>query len=310
LAVISGDVAKAAQPALSTFDIQEHGRSAFSWIAWRQFWKGTGTMLHEIATSDKRDRQELALTRLPGVAVIIPACNEEASLPRVLGDLPAVDRVIVADNGSTDATASIARRHGAQVVYEGRRGYGQACLAALAHIEREIQSGHMSAPNVVVFLDADYSDHPERMPELVEPILHDKADFVLGSRLAGRRQAGAMPPQSVWGNRLACLLMRLLWGARYTDLGPFRAIRYEALHMLRMEDRTFGWTVEMQIKALAAGLRILEVPLPYRRRIGTSKISGTLKGSLQASAKILLTIGKYGWQCRRRVLQQQRPEMR
>jgi hypothetical protein len=147
----------------------------------------------------------------------------------------------------------------------------------------------------VVFLDADYSDHPELLPQLVEPILQDQADLVLGSRLAGRREPGAMPPQSVFGNHLACFLMRWLFGAKYTDLGPFRAIGYPALCKLEMADRNFGWTIEMQIKAVRAGLRIREVPVPYRRRVGHSKISGTVAGSVRAGGKILWTIARYGW---------------
>lgn len=234
---------------------------------------------------------------LEDVWVVIPARNEEASLPWVLGDLPPVGRVIVADNGSTDTTANIARVRGANVVGEERRGYGSACLAGLAEIRRRVQAGEQP-PRVVVFLDADYSDHPDQLPLLVEPILRGEADFVLGSRLLGERELGAMPPQSVYGNKLACWLMRMLWRARYTDLGPFRAIGYPALLVLDMRDRNFGWTVEMQIKATVAGLRTLEIPVPYRRRIGQSKISGTISGTIKAGVKILYTIAKYGWQTR------------
>jgi glycosyltransferase involved in cell wall biosynthesis len=230
---------------------------------------------------------------LDQITVIIPALNEAPSLPRVLGDLPAVGQVIVVDNGSTDDTASIARQHGATVVAEPQRGYGAACLRGLAAI-RELVAQGRSEPAIVVYLDGDYSDHPDRLPQLVEPIFTDVADFVLGSRLAGQREPGAMPPQSVWGNRLACFLMRILFGGRYTDLGPFRAIRYDRLCALGMVDRNFGWTIEMQIKAVRAGLRIQEVPVPYRRRVGQSKISGTVSGTLRAGAKILYTIAKYG----------------
>jgi hypothetical protein len=201
--------------------------------------------------------------------------------------------VIVVDNGSTDDTAAIARQHGATVVHEPQRGYGAACLRGLAAI-RELANQGRPEPAIVVFLDGDYSDHPDQLPHLVEPIFNDVADFVLGSRLAGQREPGAMPPQSVWGNRLACFLMRTLFGARFTDLGPFRAIRYDQLCALGMVDRNFGWTIEMQIKAVRAGLRIQEVPVPYRRRVGQSKISGTVSGTLRAGAKILYTIAKYG----------------
>ncbi len=179
------------------------------------------------------------------------------------------------------------------VVSEPRRGYGSACLAGLAELAQQIEAGRPS-PRVVVFIDADYSDHPDQLPELVEPILSDQADFVLGSRMLGEREPGAMPPQSRYGNRLACGLMRLLLGAHYTDLGPFRAISYPHLCQLKMVDTNFGWTVEMQIKAVKAGLRTLEVPVRYRCRIGKSKISGTLRGTISAGTKILYTIAKYG----------------
>lgn len=225
--------------------------------------------------------------------VVIPALNEEASIALVLNDLPAVGRVIVADNGSTDATATIAAGNGAHVVHESQRGYGAACLRGLAELHDAVAAG-APTPRVVAFVDADYSDHPDLLPRLVEPILTGQAEFVLGSRLLGQREPGAMSPQSIWGNRLACFLMRLLWNASYTDLGPFRAIEYHALCDLDMRDRNFGWTVEMQIKAARAGLRTLEIPVPYRRRIGASKISGTIMGTLKAGTKILYTIARHG----------------
>ena len=236
---------------------------------------------------------ESAAVGLADVTVVIPAYNEEASLPLVLRDLPEVGRVIVVNNASTDATAAVAFARGAMVVHQQRRGYGAACLRGLAAI-RELVAACEKPPRVVVFLDADYSDHPELLPELVKPIRTGEVDFVLGSRLLGEREPGAMPPQSIYGNRLACLLMRMLFGVRYTDLGPFRAIDYRALCKLGMADRTFGWTVEMQIKAAQAGLRMVEVPVPYRRRTGESKISGTLSGTIKAGTKILYTIAKYG----------------
>ena len=226
------------------------------------------------------------------VTVLIPAFNEEASLPRVLADLPPVGQVIVTNNASTDHTSEVAARGGATVVDEPRRGYGQACLAGMRAIREQIEAGE-PRPDIVVFLDADYSDHPDRLPQLVDPILAGEADFVLGSRLLGQREPGAMPPQSTYGNRFACLLMRWLFGVRYTDLGPFRAITYDALLRLEMCDENFGWTVEMQIKAARAGLRTREIPVPYRRRIGTSKISGTVSGTFRAGGKILYTIARY-----------------
>jgi len=237
------------------------------------------------------------LMHLPQVSVIIPAYNEEASLPLVLRELPGVGRVIVVDNASSDMTAGVASALGVDVVREERRGYGSACLAGIARLQRLVDSGH-PPPEVVVFLDGDYSDYPEELPRLVQPILDGAADFVLGSRLLGQREAGAMPPQSVYGNRLACWLMAAVWGARYTDLGPFRAISWTALKHLGMQDVNFGWTVEMQIKARLARLRTMEIPVRYRRRVGVSKISGTLSGTVKAGAKILYTIAKYAWMTR------------
>jgi len=231
---------------------------------------------------------------LSQVCVIIPALNEEASLPLVLRDLPAVGEVVVVDNGSSDRTAQVAVAQGATLVHEPRRGYGSACLRGLAAIEQSIAAGEQP-PDIVVFVDADYSDHPDLLPQLVAPIKHNEADFVLGSRLLGEREDGAMPSQSVYGNKFACFLMRLLFGTTYTDLGPFRAIRYEALRRLGMSDRNFGWTVEMQIKAVRAHLRMLEIPVPYRRRIGVSKISGTVSGTIKAGWKILYLIAKYAF---------------
>lgn len=249
----------------------------------------------------KRSDDQSAGTRdasLEMVTVVIPALNEEKSLPLVLDDLPDVGQVIVVDNGSTDTTAEVARQGGATVVTESQRGYGAACLRGLATIREQIQRGRV-APQIVVFLDADYSDHPDLLPDLVAPIIRGTADFVLGSRLLGEREPGAMPPQSMYGNKLACFLMRILFGVRYTDLGPFLAIEYGTLCQLEMTDENFGWTIEMQIKAARTGLRMWEIPAPYRKRVGTSKISGTLSGTMKAGSKILYTIAKYGLQRRR-----------
>ena len=216
------------------------------------------------------------------ITVIIPALNEQASIARVLDDIPGwVDEVIVADNGSTDRTAAIAAQHGARVVHEPRRGYGSACLKAMAS---------MHNPDVVVFLDADYSDYPEEMASLVDPIERGETDMVIGSRVLGRREVGALTPQARFGNWLSCLLLRWFWNVRYTDLGPFRAIAAGALAHLRMRDPDYGWTVEMQVKAAKAGFSYREVPVSYRKRIGRSKVSGTVRGVIGAGTKILGTI--------------------
>lgn len=220
------------------------------------------------------------------IAIVIPAYNEEESIARVLHDLPAgLGRAsIVVDNASSDRTAEVAREAGATVVFEARRGYGSACLRGIASVAPDVE--------VVVFLDGDYSDHPDELPSLVRPILANRADLVIGSRVLGECEPGALLPQARVGNRLAVFLIRCLWGYAYTDLGPFRAIRKSALEQLGMRDRDFGWTVEMQIRALEEGLRICEVPVSYRRRLGRSKITGTIRGSISAGAKILYTIGK------------------
>jgi len=220
------------------------------------------------------------------VDVIIPALNEEASLPLVLAALPhpPVQRVIVADNGSRDGTARVARAGGAIVVAAERRGYGSACLAGLDWLR------HHDPPDIVVFVDADFSDHPDELPRLVAPLLTGEADLVIGSRVLGEREPGALLPQARAGNLVACLLIRLLYGHRFTDLGPFRAVRWEALERLGMADPNFGWTAEMQVKALRHGLRVTEVPVSYRRRVGVSKITGTVTGTLRAGYKILWTV--------------------
>lgn len=240
--------------------------------------------------SSKYSLQEEYL--LKRVVVVIPALNEEESLPLVLNDLPSVGCVIVVDNGSTDATAETALRCGAHVVREEERGYGAACLRGLETVSEMSRNGKI-APEIIVFLDADYSDHPDLLPKLVEPIFSGEADFVLGSRLLGQREKGAMPLQSVYGNKLACFLMQVFFGVKFTDLGPFRAIDYGKLCALGMTDRNFGWTIEMQLHAARAKLSFLEIPVPYRKRLGVSKISGTLGGTIKAGSKILYTIAKY-----------------
>ena len=223
--------------------------------------------------------------RDPRIAVIIPALDEEEAIGRVIAEIPRPPGdVIVVDNGSRDRTAEVARRAGARVVREPRRGYGQACLAGIA-----------AAPDVdvYVFLDGDASDHPEQLPEVVGPILRDDADLVIGSRTLGRRAPGAHPWHAVLGTRLCVALMNRLLGTRATDLGPFRAVSAAGLRRLGMSDRSFGWTVEMQVKAARHGLRVVEVPVDYRRRIGRSKVSGTLGGSLRAGARILGVIARH-----------------
>jgi glycosyltransferase involved in cell wall biosynthesis len=217
------------------------------------------------------------------ISVIIPALNEEASIGRVIGDIPRdfATEVIVVDNGSTDATAEIARKAGARVVHEARRGYGAACLTGMAAA---------ADPDILVFLDGDYSDYPGEMGLLVAPIIAGEADFVIGSRMAGSDGRLVLPPQAYWGNRLSTFLLRLLYGYRFTDLGPFRAIRASSLASLAMGDMNFGWTIEMQIKAVRRGLRIREISVRYRQRIGKSKISGTVSGTFRAGWKIMYTI--------------------
>ena len=219
------------------------------------------------------------------VDAVIPALNEAAALGEVLDGIPSppVRRVIVADNGSTDDTARVAREHGARVVEEPRRGYGAACLQGIAALRDD-------PPDVVLFLDADGSDDPAEAVAVLAPILDGVADLVVGSRVLGEREPGALTPHARFGNWLATRLLAGLYGARYTDLGPFRAIRYPALLRLGMKDRDFGWTVEMQIRAARQGLRHTEVPVRYRRRTGRSKISGTFGGSVRAGAKILSTV--------------------
>ena len=227
----------------------------------------------------------------PRVVVVIPALDEEASLGRVLDAIPrTVEAVVVCDNGSRDRTAEVARAHGALVVHEPRRGYGSACLRGLEAVRGRPEG----PPDVVCFLDADSSDSPEDLPRLIEPIAAGDADLVLGSRMLLPEARASLLPQARFGNQLATFLIRLLWGVRYTDLGPFRAVRWDALERVGMRDPDFGWTVELQIKAARHGLRAMEIPVRYRRRVGVSKITGTLRGTFAAGTKILTTIGRYG----------------
>ena len=228
------------------------------------------------------------------IIVVIPAFNEEDSIGRVIEALPKdlVQEVVVVNNASTDKTVENARNAGATVLTETRRGYGFACLCGIAYAKTK-------QPDVVVFLDGDFSDYPEEVTKLVQPIIKNEADFVLGSRMLGRKlgmtEKGALLPQAIFGNWLASFLMRLIWGARFTDLGPFRAIRFTDLLALDMQDQTYGWTIEMQIKALKAGLRYQEIPVSYRQRIGVSKVTGTVSGTFKASYKILWTIARFAF---------------
>ena len=222
------------------------------------------------------------------VSIIIPAFNEENGIGQVLADIPKglVQDVIVVNNASTDRTGKIAADAGAIVLQEPISGYGRACLKGIDYLKK-------SPADMVVFLDADYSDYPEEMVELIKPIAEGRADLVIGSRTLGKKQKGSMTPQQIFGNWLATGLLRMLYGVRFTDLGPFRAIRYDRLLDLDMQDKTYGWTVEMQLKAAKMKLRCEEIPVRYRKRIGFSKISGTVKGTFLAGYKILYTIFKY-----------------
>jgi len=223
------------------------------------------------------------------IKVIIPAYNEADSIAQVIKELPAtVSEIIVVNNNSIDNTAQNAQKAGATVLTENRKGYGYACLCGLDYVAKKSK-----APDIIVFVDGDYSDYPEELDKLVAPILEKDLDFVVGARKKSLRESGAMTPQQVFGNWLATFLMRWFFGATFTDLGPFRAIKYEKLRELGMEDKTYGWTVEMQLKVLRKKMTYTEVPVRYKKRIGVSKVSGTVKGSIFAGVKILGWIFKY-----------------
>ncbi|MCA8955822.1 MAG: glycosyltransferase family 2 protein [Planctomycetes bacterium] len=229
---------------------------------------------------------DAATPRRPRVAVVIPVLDEEASLPLVLGEIPAdlVDEVVVVDNGSKDRSAELARAAGARVVAEPRRGYGSACLRGIAATD---------GAEILVFLDGDHSDYPEDLRRLIQPVIEQRADLVIGSRMLDPTSRRALLPQARFGNRLAALLLRVLFGIRCSDLGPFRVIRRDRLVELAMRDPDYGWTVEMQVRARLRGLRVVEIPVRYRARVGSSKITGTLRGTVGASYKILRTIFAY-----------------
>ena len=223
---------------------------------------------------------------LSRISIIIPAYNEEDSIGLVLKALPRqiIQEIIVVDNGSTDETARVAIENGARVVKEPKKGYGAACLKGIESLD---------APDIVVFLDGDFSDFPEEIVSLIDPIEKEKQDFVIGSRMIIPKSRAALLPQARYGNQLAVFLIKLFFKHTYTDLGPFRAIRYNSLMSIGMQDTNFGWTVEMQIKAIKRGLRIIEVPVNYRERVGVSKITGTVSGTFKAGIKIIYTIFKY-----------------
>jgi glycosyltransferase involved in cell wall biosynthesis len=224
------------------------------------------------------------------VNVIIPAFNEELSIAKVIKSIPNfVEEIIVVSNQSTDETEHVARKAGATVLTEANKGYGFACLKGINYLQKKEVK-----PEIVVFLDGDFSDYPEEMPKLISPIIQQDYDLVIGARNKKLRESGSMTIPQIFGNWLATFLMKMLYGAKFSDLGPFRAIRYEKLLDLNMQDKTYGWTVEMQLKALKHQLKYTEVAVKYRNRIGTSKVSGTIKGAIMAGIKILGWIFKYG----------------
>lgn len=224
------------------------------------------------------------------IRVIIPAYNEQDSIAKVIEAIPTfVSEIIVVNNASTDLTVTNAQKAGATVLLENKMGYGYACLIGMAYITNKKPD-----TDIVVFLDGDFSDFPEQMSDIVRPIINGNVDFVIGARVKDKRETGSMTPQQVFGNALATFLMRLFFKSRFTDLGPFRAIRKTTLDQLNMEDKTYGWTVEMQLKVLKMGILYEEIPVSYRNRIGVSKVSGTVKGTIMAGYKILFWIFKYG----------------
>jgi len=223
------------------------------------------------------------------LSIIIPALNEEKSIAYVIKYLPKIYReVIVVDNGSSDNTSIVALKNGATVITEKKKGYGYACLKGIDYLKK-------NPPDILVFLDGDYSDYPEEIYKIIEPIIKDKADFVVGTRIKELREKGSMTPQQIFGNKLACFLMNILFKSSFSDLGPFRAIKWKALETLKMKDKTYGWTIEMQLKVLISKITYCEVPVKYRRRIGSSKVSGTLKGTILAGVKIITWILKYSF---------------
>ena len=228
---------------------------------------------------------------MPIIKVIIPAYNEQDSIGHVIKDIPdIVDEIIVVSNNSTDHTEHVARAAGATTLFEAKKGYGYACLKGMEYV-----ASITPKPDIIVFLDGDYSDYPEQLTALVAPIINNNIDFVIGSRVKRLREGGSMTIPQIFGNWLATFLMRLMFRSKFTDLGPFRAIKYDKLLALHMEDKTYGWTIEMQLKALKQNFTYTEVPMKYRNRIGVSKVSGTIKGAIFAGIKILGWIFKYSF---------------
>lgn len=225
------------------------------------------------------------------IKVIIPAFNEEDSIAKVIAEIPdIVEEIIVISNNSTDNTIQVAKKAGATVLSEEKKGYGYACLKGLEYI-----SDQPIKPNIIVFLDGDYSDYPEDLTKIIQPIVEENMDLVIGARNKKFREPASMTPQQVFGNWLATILMKLFFNSEFTDLGPFRAIKYKKLLILEMEDKTYGWTIEMQLKALKNKLKYCEIPVRYKKRIGVSKISGTIRGTIMAGIKILGWIFKYSF---------------
>ena len=225
------------------------------------------------------------------IKVIIPAYNEEKSIIKVIQDIPSiVDEIIIVDNNSSDQTAKNAQEAGAKVLTEIKKGYGNACLKGMSYVKSQTHQ-----TDIIVFLDGDFSDYPEELTKLIAPIINDNIDFVIGARVSRFREKGSMTRPQIFGNWLATTLMSLLFNSKFTDLGPFRAIKYHKLLALKMEDKTYGWTVEMQLKALKNNYSYIEIPVKYRNRIGVSKVSGTIKGAIFAGVNILYWIFKYSF---------------
>ena len=225
------------------------------------------------------------------IKVIIPAYNEEKSIIKVIQDIPSiVNEIIIVDNNSSDQTAKNAQEAGAKVLTEIKKGYGNACLKGISYVKSQTHK-----TDIIVFLDGDFSDYPEELTKLIAPIINDNIDFVIGARVSKFREKGSMTRPQIFGNWLATTLMSILFNSKFTDLGPFRAIKYHKLLALKMEDKTYGWTVEMQLKALKNNYSYLEIPVKYRNRIGVSKVSGTIKGAIFAGVNILYWIFKYSF---------------